>query len=372
MEVHKMHTQFIFSRKLFFLALIFGVWAAYTVSPFLSLGSLWNLSLGLVAAVFFYLGSFLIINLARRSITSLNRMLDAVPTEALLGGTSGLFLGVLVGVLSTFPLSFLDGIGDFLTLGVFILSGYLGLKIGVRRAPDLLKFLPRSISKKKTDNHLLAPKVLDTSAIIDGRIYDVCLSNFLEGKLVVPTFVIEELQHIADSSDNIRRNKGRRGLELLSKMQKHSSIKIDIIEANIPEEKDVDSKLLRLCKQINACIITNDYNLNKVAELQGIKVLNINELTNAVKVIVYPGETMHIAIIKEGKEVGQGVGYLEDGTMVVVEDAHHEIGNELQVMVTSVFQTAAGRMIFTRKIREEVASSVNQHFQDIQEVKLYG
>ncbi len=368
-----MHTKFRFSKRLFFLALIFGFWVTYTARPFLSLGSVWNLTLGLGAVVFFYLGSVLIINLARRSIASLNRNLDAVPTEVLLGGTSGLFLGVLVGVLSTFPLSFLDGFGDFLTLGVFFLSGFLGLKIGVRRAPDLLKFLPHvPISKKKADNHLIAPKVLDTSAIIDGRIYDVCLSNFLEGQLVVPTFVIEELQHIADSSDNIRRNKGRRGLELLSKMQKHSSIKIDIIETNIPEEKDVDSKLLRLCKQINACIITNDYNLNKVAELQGIKVLNINELTNAVKVIVYPGETMHITIIKQGKEAGQGVGYLEDGTMVVVEDAHHEIGNDLEVMVTSVFQTAAGRMIFTRKVRDEVASSVGQHFQESQEVNIYG
>lgn len=368
-----MHTKFIFSKRLFILAIILGVWAAYTVRSFLSLGSIWNITMGLVAAVIFYLGSVLIINLARTSITYLNRTLDSVPTEALLGGISGLFLGVLVGVLTTFPLSLLDGIGNFLTLGVFFLSSYLGLKIGIRRAPDMLKFLPHSpISKKKADNHLIAPKVLDTSAIIDGRIYDVCLSNFLEGHLVAPTFVIEELQHIADSSDNIRRNKGRRGLELLSKMQKHSSIKIDIIETNISEEKDVDSKLLRLCKQINACIITNDYNLNKVAELQGIKVLNINELTNAVKVIVYPGETMHIAIIKEGKEAGQGVGYLEDGTMVVVEDAYHEIGNDLEVMVTSVFQTAAGRMIFTRKIREEVPSSVNQHFQESQEVKLYG
>lgn len=368
-----MRTKFIFSKKLFILALIFGAWAAYMARPFLSLGPLWNLTIGVVVAMFFYLGSVLIKTLVRRSIAALNQSLDAIPAQVLLGGTSGLFLGILVGVLSTFPLSLLDGIGDFLTLGVFFLSGYLGLKIGIRRAPDLLKFLPLSpISKKNAENHLIAPKVLDTSAIIDGRIYDVCLSNFLEGQLVVPTFVIEELQHIADSSDNIRRNKGRRGLELLSKMQKHSSIKIDIIEANIPEEKDVDSKLLRLCKQINACIITNDYNLNKVAELQGIKVLNINELTNAVKVIVYPGETMHIAIIKEGKEAGQGVGYLEDGTMVVVEDAHHEIGNDLEVMVTSVFQTAAGRMIFTRKVREEVSSSVNQHFQETQEVKIYG
>lgn len=369
-----MRSKISFSRKLFFLALIFGIWAAYTVQQLLPLRPVWNLGVGLIAAVLLYLGFMLLIRVARKTVAYMNQTLDNVPSDILLGGTAGLFMGILVGVLSTFPLSLLDGIGDFLTLGVFCLSGFLGVTIGVRRAPDFIKLLPHSTAiAEDVKDKLISPKVLDTSAIIDGRIYDVCLSHFLEGQLIVPTFVIEELQHIADSSDNIRRNKGRRGLELLSKMQKHTGIKIDIIEANIPEEKDVDNKLLRLCKQINACIITNDYNLNKVAELQGIKVLNINELTNAVKVIVYPGETMHITIIKEGKEAGQGVGYLEDGTMVVVEDAHHEIGNELEVMVTSVFQTAAGRMIFTRKVREENgSSSVNHVFQEVQEVKLYG
>ncbi|MDD2586021.1 MAG: PIN domain-containing protein, partial [Syntrophomonadaceae bacterium] len=254
--------------------------------------------------------------------------------------------------------------------------GYLGAKAGSRRAADFIKLIPGTEQESESEKEVRVVgakgKVLDTSAIIDGRIYDVCLSNFIEGPLVVPTFVIEELQHIADSSDNLRRTKGRRGLELLSKMQKHSRIEIDIIEANIPEEKDVDGKLICLCKQINAAIITNDYNLNKVAELQGITVLNINELTNAVKVIVYPGETMHISIIKEGKEPGQGVGYLEDGTMVVAEDAYSDIGHDLEVMVTSVFQTAAGRMIFTRKIKEESHSSINQPLPDVQEVKLYG
>lgn len=370
-----MQTKLKFSRKLFLLALIPGIWVAYSGHNLFPGGSLWNLAMGLVAAVLSYLGLTLLISLSRKAIVYTNRFLDSIPVEILLGGTAGLFLGILVGVLSTFPLSLLDGFGEILTLGVFCLSIYLGVKLGVRRAWDLIKLLQGSPLSKEAgegDTNFISPKVLDTSAIIDGRIYDVCISNFLEGQLIVPTFVIEELQHIADSSDNIRRNKGRRGLELLSKMQKHSGIKIDIIEANIPEEKDVDSKLLRLCKQINACIITNDYNLNKVAELQGIKVLNINELTNAVKVIVYPGENMHITIIKEGKEAGQGVGYLEDGTMVVVEDAHHEIGNDLEVMVTSVFQTAAGRMIFTRKLREETSGSLSHALQEVQEVKLYG
>lgn len=368
-----MYNKINFSNKLFLLALIFGIWAAYTGGQMLYLQPVWAIGLGLIAAVLAYLGFALLSQITRKTLAYMIHTLDSIPGDVLLGGLSGLFMGILVGALSSFSLSRLSGIGQFLTLGVFCLSGFMGATIGARRAPDLIKIFPHSSPiEENAKVASISPKVLDTSAIIDGRIYDVCISNFLEGQLVVPTFVIEELQHIADSSDNIRRNKGRRGLELLSKMQKHSGIKIDIIEANIPEEKDVDNKLLRLCKQINACIITNDYNLNKVAELQGIKVLNINELTNAVKVIVYPGETMHITIIKEGKEAGQGVGYLEDGTMVVVEEAHHEIGNELEVMVTSVFQTAAGRMIFTRKVREESGSSVNHVFQEVQEVKLYG
>ncbi len=288
-----------------------------------------------------------------------------------------MLLGVFLGLLISYPLSMIRPAGTYLAILSFVVCGYLGLKIGTRRASDVWEFLPVPNHDIIQASHTAAEsnyKVLDTSAIIDGRIYDVCISKFLEGSLVVPVFVIEELQHIADSSDNLRRNKGRRGLELLSKMQKHPSIKIDIMEGNIPEEKEVDMKLIRLCKQLDASIITNDYNLNKVAELQGIRVLNINELTNAVKVVVYPGETMHIHVLKEGKELGQGVGYLEDGTMVVVEDAQDEIGANLEVLVTSVFQTAAGRMIFTRKTRDETPVSANPSLQGvpIQEVNVFG
>jgi uncharacterized protein YacL len=206
-------------------------------------------------------------------------------------------------------------------------------------------------TKEEKKNPLLPElrKVVDTSAVIDGRIYDVCLSHFLEGILVIPSFVVEELQHIADSEDAIRRGKGRRGLDLLAKMQKHTDIRMELVDDPVPEEKEVDLKLLRLCKKLHAPIITNDYNLNKVAQLQNIQVLNLNELANAVKFIVYPGECMDVAIIKEGKEFGQGVGYLDDGTMVVVEDAKELVGKSARVVVTSVFQTAAGRMIFTRR-----------------------
>lgn len=364
-------------KPLLFIALIFGLWVAYIGHIYFSLSIGWQISTGITAFLLFYISSGWLLIGIRRASRRFNRLLDNISIEILLGGVAGLMVGVLMGLISGYPFSMLRGAGSYLAILTFFVCGYMGLKIGVRRAFDVWNLLPVSMTRREEEKPRESGrvKVLDTSAIIDGRIYDVCLSNFLQDLLIVPIFVIEELQHIADSSDNLRRNKGRRGLELLSKMQKHPAIKIDIIEGNIQEEKEVDMKLIRLCKQINADIITNDYNLNKVAELQGIKVLNINELSNAVKVVVYPGETMQINVLKEGKEPGQGVGYLEDGTMVVVEDAHDELGNNLEVMVTSVFQTAAGRMIFTRKVKEdssrELVDSTLQGVQ-MQEVNLYG
>ncbi|MEN6325573.1 MAG: PIN domain-containing protein [Syntrophomonas sp.] len=355
------------------LAIIFGIWIVYLADFYYGLSNAWKVGLGLAAFLLFALTTRMTVLGLKQMQNSFDSYLDSTSIEKLLGGTLGLVLGIVCGVLSSYPLSMIDGIGKFLTLGVFALTAGIGLRIGSRRANDLLRlFHPKVADEKQDYEGIISGKVLDTSAIIDGRILDVCLANFLEGILIVPTFVIEELQHIADSSDHIRRNKGRRGLELLAKMQKHPRIKIDIIETDIWEEKEVDAKLICLCKQVNAAIITNDYNLNKVAELQGIKVLNINELTNAVKVMVYPGETMHTSIVREGKETGQGVGYLEDGTMVVVEDAINDIGSDIEVMVTSVFQTAAGRMIFTRKLREEKAISINRSLRDVQEVNIYG
>jgi uncharacterized protein YacL len=368
-----MYNKLRISRWLLITALIFGIWLVYASSSFFTINGVWKLIIGIAAFLLFYISLNWIIVFLKKGISSFNQFLDGTSIEILLGGTAGLIIGVLVGVVSGYPISLISGVGNYLTIGIFFFSGYIGLQIGARRAFDVVKLFPANADKKKNIvDGRINYKVIDTSAIIDGRIYDVCLSCFLEGPLIVPTFVIEELQHIADSSDNIRRTKGRRGLELLSKMQKHAKINIDIIEANSYEEKDVDAKLICLCKEINASIVTNDYNLNKVAELQGITVLNFNELANAVKVIVFPGETMHISIIKEGKESGQGVGYLDDGTMVVVEDAYEDIGKDLEVMVTSVFQTAAGRMIFTRKLREESKSSIKDPLRDLQEVNLYG
>lgn len=372
-----MHKKLYITKSLLILSLGSGVGVLYLLQSILNFNTSWAAGGSIIAFIFCYLLLGWSWSMITKWRNAFNQLLDNTSIDIILGGASGLLLGIIVAVLSSFPLSLIRGMGSILVMIVFLVSVILGLKIGTRRGTDIMHVLPVNCREKNSaePTRMNQYKVLDTSAIIDGRIYDVCISKFLEGPLIVPTFVIEELQHIADSSDNIRRNKGRRGLELLSKMQKHSEIKIDIIEANISTEKDVDGKLICLCKQMNASIITNDYNLNKVAELQGIKVLNINELTNAVKMIVYPGENMHICIIKEGKESRQGVGYLEDGTMVVVEDASDEIGNDLDVVVTSVFQTAAGRMIFTRKIKEnqpEQDLGMAHSLRDMAEVNLYG
>jgi len=373
MEVREMNKKIKISRTLLIPAIIIGIWTGYYSGIWLKDDLIWQIGLGSAIAVLLYLAGVLVVKRVRAMLTYLDRALDRIAVESLVGGLAGLFFGVIVAGLSSYPLSQMQGPFSYVTIMVLLGAVFFGTRVGARRAGEFLRLLPSRIQPAEPE-HLMPghKKVLDTSAIIDGRIYDVCQSNFLQGPLIVPTFVIEELQHIADSSDHIRRSKGRRGLELLSKMQKHSEIEIDIIEANIPEEKEVDAKLVKLCKQINASIITNDYNLNKVSELQGIKVLNINQLANAVKVMVYPGENMHVNIIKEGKENGQGVGYLEDGTMIVVENAGEDIGTELEVTVTSVFQTAAGRMIFTRKLKEEAVSSINHVFRDTQEVNLYG
>lgn len=371
-----MKNRFI-SWQLILFGVLAGLWGSYSLMKYWALGVVWQIGAGVLICVLFYISGKLLLDLLARGIAILNRWLDNTSIEVLLCGSAGLIIGALVGLLSAYPLSAMRGAGNYLTIITFVLCGYLGMKIGSRRAADVWKMLPRQLtgSDRYTEKHDELNKILDTSAIIDGRIYDVCQSKFLEGTLMVPVFVIEELQHIADSSDNLRRSKGRRGLDLLSKMQKDPAISIRIIDSEVSEEKEVDMKLVRLCKRLHASIITNDFNLNKVAELHGIKVLNINELTNAVKVVVYPGETMYINILKEGKEPGQGVGYLEDGTMVVVEDAQMEIGHSLEVMVTSVFQTAAGRMIFSRKMREERSAGIGKTSlsgETLQEVNMYG
>ena len=234
---------------------------------------------------------------------------------------------------------------------IYSLTGYLGIMIGVWKGKEFNPANWKILSKMGPRGEI--PKILDTSVIIDGRIADICETGFLEGPFIIPQFILRELQHIADAADPLKRNRGRRGLDILNRLQKQSDLEVRISDQDFPKLQEVDAKLIELAKRINGRIITNDFNLNKVAELLGLTVLNINQLTNALKPIVLPGETIHIQILKEGKEPGQGVAYLDDGTMVVVEEGRKLIGKELDVVVTSVLQTTAGRMIFGRPKDEE-------------------
>lgn len=277
--------------------------------------------------------------------------LSRVTLRVLVGGILGLIGGSLsakiiastIGVLSPRMSLLLH----LLLIGLF---GYFGIVFGIKKGESFQ--LSKVIRYLKGQEGNENTKILDTSVIIDGRIADICETGFLEGMFIIPQFILRELQHIADSSDPLKRARGRRGLDILHKIQKMAGVDVKIVEEDFPKLRDVDSKLVALAKRLNAKIITNDFNLNKIAELQGVTVLNINELTNAVKPVVLPGEGMKVFILKEGKEINQGVAYLDDGTMVVVENARKLIGKTVDVIVTSVLQTTAGRMIFT-KLREE-------------------
>ncbi|NOV00499.1 PIN/TRAM domain-containing protein [Paenibacillus planticolens] len=274
-----------------------------------------------------------------------------IPVSDLLSGTLGLVIGLLISVL-VFPV--LEQVKWASPILPFVVSGVLavmGFRIGYSKREELVQIIAMSRStapEKQTHRPYEEHKILDTSVIIDGRIADICKTGFIEGTLVIPEFVLEELQHIADSSDLLKRNRGRRGLDILNKIQKELEVKVLIYEGDFEEISEVDSKLVRLAKVLQGKVITNDFNLNKVCELQGVSVLNINDLANAVKPVVLPGEEIIVQVIKDGKEHGQGVAYLDDGTMIVVEGGREFIGMTLEVMVTSVLQTSAGRMIFAK------------------------
>lgn len=277
-----------------------------------------------------------------------SRMRDAAVTQ-LLGGLLGFGVMLLVATTLSGALYWANT-GDtkvrFLHSLIIIVLPYLGLVFGARKGewlePAKLASLFRDARPQKRY------KVIDTSAIIDGRIAEVVESGFLEGTLVVPQFVLKELQFVADSSDPLKRNRGRRGLDILHRVQKMSGVEVLISDVDFPQIKEVDMKLIELARTLVGKIVTQDFNLNKVAQLRGVEVLNLNELTNALKPVVLPGEVMTVFIIKEGKEFNQGVAYLDDGTMVVVDNARSRIGRSLEVVVTSVLQTTAGRMIFGR------------------------
>jgi uncharacterized protein YacL len=325
---------FIIRLFLFIVCGISGYYVAMGVSPTRPMGLA-----GLVAG-------FLLAALTLLLEVSLKK----IPLKSILGAFIGLVLGIILANLISNV--FFTGLinDDRIPVSIYgLLYGvcaYTGLRIGLRKGEEfyLPGWKPRSKNLPQDENM----KILDTSVIIDGRVADITETGFIEGPLLIPQFILGELQHIADSSDPVKRTRGKRGLEVLHHIQKQVNVDVRIVDRDFPAVKEVDAKLIELAKEVHGKIITNDSNLNKVAELQGISVLNINELANAIKPVVLPGEDMNVKILKEGKEMGQGVAYLDDGTMIVVDSGRRYMGKTIDVIVTSVLQTPAGRMIFAR------------------------
>jgi uncharacterized protein YacL len=296
-----------------------------------------------------------------RPLTTLYERIAGLSAAQIVAGFMGLGAGLLLAALLAFPLARLpEPFGPVLPFLAAVGFGTLGLGVMSLRYREFFQILNIRLPTTKPEETVTPPTIepllLDTSVIIDGRIADINDSGFIRGELVVPRFVLNELQFVADSADGIRRARGRRGLEVLKRLQKESHTPVRIANDDPGGSQRVDEKLVALAKKWNCPVVTNDYNLNKVASLQGVIVLNINELANAVKTVLLPGETMHIQIIQQGKEMGQGVGYLEDGTMVVVEDGAQRLDEMVEVTVTKVLQTAAGRMIFARPYPQLVGS----------------
>ena len=267
-----------------------------------------------------------------------------IPSLRLVGLVAATVYALLLAGLLSLPLQSIAPKLYFLRVAIFVIALYIGLVLGYSKPEWFHPSNLASLFIEKTERR--GYKILDTSVIIDGRIADICETGFIEGTLIVPRFVLRELQFIADSSDTLKRNRGRRGIDILQRMQKKSEVPINIIEMDYADIKEVDIKLIELAREMGAKIITNDYNLNKIAQLRGITVLNINELASALRPVVLPGETMKVFIIKEGKEANQGVAYLDDGTMVVVDNAKKYLGKNIEISVTSVLQTTMGKMIF--------------------------
>ncbi|HEU0028853.1 MAG TPA: PIN domain-containing protein [Ktedonobacterales bacterium] len=356
---------------------------AYDVGSTLNTAQKWNLPLLAVVGIALFIG-LIFMALTPFIIIApyhwIREQIRKAEVSDLVAGVIGLVVGLLIAALLAIPLSQLSfaDLGRWVPTAVAVLCAWLGVTIAVLRKSDFTRLATMAFSgraarraprdegeeheeheerdqtggrlrdrlagrgAKRTSDRIL----LDTSAIIDGRIADISQTGFVTGTLVAPRFVLEELQHIADSADGMRRNRGRRGLEILQRLQKDSSVPVEISDADPTDVTEVDAKLVKLARQWRCAIITNDFNLNRVAELQGVKVLNINELAHAVKPILLPGEEMTVKIIQEGKEAGQGVGYLDDGTMIVVENGRAYIQSTIEVTVTRVLQTVAGRMIF--------------------------
>ena len=332
-----------------------------------------------------------LINKLRTFTSFVEKQLSKMPINDVIAGAVGLAVGLIIANLLGNAFARIPIVGDYIPIIFSIVIGYLGVRITIKKRKELaglFDFIPnaikdvlhsREVVKETSDAADATPaetqpaaqepppaekakvnlvklqehrdknyKMLDTNVIIDGRIADICKTGFLEGTLLIPVFVLEELQHIADSSDTLRRVRGRRGLDVLQKIRTDSGLEVEIMNVDFDDIQEVDSKLVRLAQKLGGKIITNDFNLNKVAQLRGVAVLNINDLSNAVKPVVIPGETMRVQVVKDGKEPGQGVAYLDDGTMIVIENGHRYLSRTISVEVTSALQTSAGRMIFAK------------------------
>lgn len=277
------------------------------------------------------------------------RAINRIPGHVLFGAFAGLTLALVFSAVLALPLSLLPGSwGEIAVAITFVILAYFGIGIMVLRGRDILRTLGTRSSAGGQISSRNDRVILDTNSIIDGRIADIVQTGFVHGTLVIPKFVLDELHYVADSSDPLRRTRGRRGLDILTKLQRETDFPVQISETDFEGVREVDAKLVELAKLMHCPIITNDVNLNRVASLQGVRVLNINELAHAIKPIVLPNEEMRLKIVQEGKEHGQGIGYLDDGTMVVVEGGRRHIGNEITVVVSRVLQTGAGRMIFAQ------------------------
>ncbi|MBE6080886.1 MAG: PIN/TRAM domain-containing protein [Veillonella sp.] len=325
---------------------------------------------GLIGALIGFVIALPIINQGLKLARRIESLLSRVPNQELMAGTAGLLFGLIIANLIGLAFYRVPIIGSYIPIILSAIFGYIGMRLASRKGPELYAnwLQSRTVAKDKKkevapreseqltvptisefeSESLSVAKLLDTSVIIDGRIAELCETGFLEGPLVVPLFVLEELQHISDSADVLKRNRGRRGLDILQSMQQKEVIAIKVIADDFEDITEVDSKLMRLALDKKWKIVTNDFNLNKVASLQGIEVLNLNDLANALKPAMIPGEWIRVQVIKEGKEDNQGVAYLDDGTMIVIENGAQYVDTSIDVMVTSVLQTSAGRMIFAR------------------------
>jgi uncharacterized protein YacL len=311
---------------------------------------------GLAGSLIGYVFSPWLTRFVRRYSIWMEGKLLKMPLHDVLAGLLGLGIGLIIANLLGAAFIPVPLVGSYIPVFLSVILGFTGINVAIRKREELAALpLPAFLGggkerggKEKVPTQPGHFKILDTSVIIDGRIADICKSGFIEGTLLIPGFVLEELQHIADSSDLLKRNRGRRGLDILNRIQKEMGVFVQIDNRNFEDVAEVDAKLVRLGQLIKGKILTNDYNLNKVAELQGVTVMNINELANAVKPVVLPGEEMVVHVVKDGKETGQGVAYLDDGTMIVVDNGRKHLGDTIEVLVTSVLQTAAGRMIFAK------------------------